>query len=128
MRLRFARALASLLALAALLGVGACSKGSEGKIRVAYVTNGSVSFWTIAAAGARKAGQDLGVEVDVRMPKDPTEQQRVIEELLSLSIDGIALSPIDGKNQMELIDDACGRTHFILHDSDAPGTKRRSVR
>ncbi|MBK9385852.1 MAG: substrate-binding domain-containing protein [Planctomycetes bacterium] len=126
MRLRFARAFAPFLAVAAMLcGAAACSKSGAGKIRVAYVTNGSVSFWTLAAAGAKKAGVDLGVDVDVRMPETPTDQQRVIEELVNLGIDGIALSPIDGKNQAAMIDEACSRTHFILHDSDAPGTKRR---
>jgi ribose transport system substrate-binding protein len=125
MRFRLARALACTFGLAALILGGACTKSSGDRLRVAYVTNGSVSFWTLAAAGARKAGADLGVEVDIRMPGSETDQQRVIEELLSLGIDGIALSPIDGENQAAMIDEACARTHFILHDSDAPGTQRR---
>lgn len=132
MRPSLVRALLLALALASVAMLSACQKRSDDtasvtgdKLRIAYVTNGSVSFWTLAAAGAKKAGIDLNVDVDVRMPGTPTEQQRVIELLLNLGFDGIALSPISAEHQAELINEACDKTNFILHDSDAPGTKRR---
>ena len=92
--------------------------------RVAYVTNGVASFWTIAAAGARAAAADFGCECDVRMPADVGDQQRIIEDLLTQQVDGIAISPIDAVNQASMINEACKQTRVITHDSDAPTTKR----
>ena len=48
----------------------------------------------------------------------------IVEDLLVLGIDGIAISPIDGVNQADLIDEACAKTRVVTQDSDAPKTKR----
>ncbi len=113
------------LLLAALTLVACAPRGSAGAgPRIAYVTNAIAEFWTIAAAGARAAAAEVGAEVDVRMPEDHVDQQRIVEDLLTRGVDGIAISPIDPKNQIELIDRACRRTRVITHDSDAPGTQR----
>jgi ribose transport system substrate-binding protein len=52
------------------------------------------------------------------------DQKRIIEDLLTRGVDGIAISPIDPANQSYLINQACEATKVITHDSDAPGTKR----
>lgn len=99
--------------------------GSKPKTEVAFVTNGVASFWTIAKVGALKAAETLDIECDVRMPDGGVPaQKQIIEDLVTRGIDGIALSPIDPKNQAEQINAACEKTNLITHDSDAPGTKR----
>ncbi len=91
----------------------------------AFITNGVTDFWEIAEAGAEAAGKDLGVGVTVIMPNSVTDQTRKIEDLLIRGTDGIAISPIDPDNQVEIINRAAGDTILITHDSDAPQTNRR---
>ncbi len=98
---------------------------SEGRPRLAYVTNGVDDFWTIASKGVAAGERDFDADCDVLMPHEGSaDQQRRIEDLLTRGVDGIAISPIDAANQIEMIDEACARTNVITHDSDAPGTKR----
>lgn len=100
-------------------------KGSEKKPTLAYVTNGIASFWVIADKGAKKAGQDLGVNVEVRMPPDGIgDQKRMVQELLTKGVDGIAISPINPDNQRDLLNEIAANTILITHDSDAPESKR----
>ncbi len=97
----------------------------EKKPRVAFVTNGVASFWTVAQTGAEKAAADLGVEVSVHMPSGGiTEQKRILEDLVTRGVDGIAVSPIDPKNQTELVNQLSEHTKLITHDSDAPTSSR----
>ncbi|MBC03722.1 MAG: sugar ABC transporter substrate-binding protein [Phycisphaerae bacterium] len=93
--------------------------------RIAYVTNGVADFWTIAEAGANAAGGEFDVEVEVLMPTGGvTDQKRMLEDLVTRGADGIAVSPIDAGNQIDVIDAAAERTNVITHDSDAPGSRR----
>lgn len=110
----------------AVAGCGQPREGGAGEgIRVAYVTNGVDPFWNIAAAGAKDAGREFGVEVEVHMPpKGIVDQKRIVETLLSNGIDGIAISPIDAANQVDLINQAAARTFVITQDSDAPDSDR----
>ncbi len=98
---------------------------SDGKPVIGYVTNGIASFWVIAEKGAEAAGTEFDAQVEVRMPPDgPTDQKRMIEELLAMGVDGIAVSPIDPDNQRNILN-ACGElTNYITQDSDAPQTNR----
>ena len=95
------------------------------KKKIAYVTNGIDPFWNTAAAGVRAAEKEFGVECEVLMPgKGIVDQKRMVEGLLARGVDGIAISPIDAKNQIDLINEACSHTSVITHDSDAPDSKR----
>ena len=98
---------------------------TNGKPEFAFITNGVADFWEHAQAGAEKAADDLGVEVDVIMPSGITDQTRKMEDLLTRGTDGIAISPIDHKNQVEIINRAAEKTNVITHDSDAPLTNRQ---
>lgn len=99
---------------------------SAADLRFAYVTNGVDPFWNIAAAGVRAAEKDLGVSCEVLMPpKGLVDQKRMLEGLLARGVDGIALSPIDAANQVQMINDAARRTIVITQDSDAPDSDRR---
>jgi ribose transport system substrate-binding protein len=112
------------------LGLMSCGKnstppGSPKPARIAFVTNGVASFWTIAAAGVKAAAQDLRVDAQTLMPAEGiSDQKRMIEDLLTRGIDGIAVSPIDPANQTELLNTAARRAKLITHDSDAPQSER----
>lgn len=117
------RLLFAALALA-LTAFVACNKsGSSAKI--AYVTNGVDPFWNTAAAGVKAAAKEFNVDAEVHMPaKGIVDQKRIIESLLAAGVAGIAISPIDAKNQVDLINEACRATKVITHDSDAPESQR----
>jgi ribose transport system substrate-binding protein len=98
--------------------------GAKGK-KIAFVTNGVASFWTIAAAGVKAASRDLKVNAETLMPAEGiSDQKRIVEDLLTRGIDGIAISPIDPANQTDLINQAAKRAKVITHDSDAPQSDR----
>ncbi len=95
------------------------------KPTVAYVTNGIASFWVIGAKGAEAAGREFGVNVEVRMPpKGVGDQKRMVQELLTQGIDGIAISPIDPDNQTDILNEAAAHSKLITQDSDAPHSNR----
>lgn len=118
------RSTAFVLLLAAF-GFSGC-RGEDSRPRVAFITNCVADFWRIGEAGARAAGEEFGVGVDVRMPPggNPVEQKQFVEDVLTRGVVGIAISPIDPANQKELIDAAAARVPLITHDSDAPDTAR----
>lgn len=98
----------------------------DDRASIAFVTNQVASFWDIAEVGCIDAGKDFNVEVQVRMPSVATavEQKRIVEDLLAAGIDGIAISPIDADNQIELINEWASRVPLITQDSDAPASDR----
>ena len=125
------------LVAALLLIVSGCSPSSESsntsnstpaaseKPKVAYVTNGVASFWVIAESGVKQGGSDFDAETQVLMPAEGiSDQKRMIEDLITKGIDGIAVSPIDPVNQTELLNQAAKYTKLITHDSDAPDSNR----
>jgi ribose transport system substrate-binding protein len=115
---------AAAAAFAPALLPGCDRSGSRSPTRVVYITNGVADFWTIADTGARAAGKDLGVTVDVLMPKNIEDQKRMVEDSLARGVDGIAISPINPANQGDVINKAAAQTKLITHDSDAPGSNR----
>jgi len=95
------------------------------KPTVAYVTNGIASFWVIAAKGAQDAAEEFDVHLEVRMPpKGTADQKQMVQDLLTLGVDGIAISPIDPDNQMDLLDEIAEKTILVTQDSDAPQSER----
>lgn len=97
------------------------------KLRLAFVTNNSSSFWTIARAGTADAIKELGnIEVDFRIPSSgsASEQQQILDDLLAKGVDGIAVSPIDPANQTQFLNKVAGQTLLVCHDSDAAASKR----
>ncbi len=105
---------------------GSNSSTPEGRPNVAYVTNGVASFWVIAESGVKQGGQEFDADVQVLMPAEGiSDQKRMIEDLVTKGVDGIAVSPIDPANQTELLNKAAQYTHLITHDSDAPDSDRK---
>ena len=104
------------------------SEESAGRpLKVAFVTNNSADFWTIARRGVEKADEELAdVEAEFRLTSDGTaaEQQRIVDDLLTKGVDAIAISPVDPQNQVALINAAAQRTLVFTQDSDAPDSAR----
>ena len=123
-----------LLSLAlACVSVTACRSTDQAEtsgtktLKLAFVTNNAADFWTIARRGVEKADAELAdVEAEFRITADATaaEQQRIVDDLLTKGVDGIAISPVDPQNQTALIDSAAKRVVVFTQDSDAPQTAR----
>jgi ribose transport system substrate-binding protein len=101
--------------------------GTSKTIRLAFVTNNSADFWTIARRGVEKADSELAdVETEFRLTSDGTaaEQQRIVDDLLTKGVAGIAISPVDPANQVAMIDAAAKQAIVFTQDSDAPQSQR----
>jgi ribose transport system substrate-binding protein len=100
---------------------------TPGTIKLAFVTNNAADFWTIARRGVEKADAELSaVETEFRLTSDGTagEQQRVVDDLLTKGVAGIAISPVDPANQVAMIDSAAKQAIVFTQDSDAPQSQR----
>lgn len=129
--------LSTLLTAAALCGLTltGCNKQSDTSaapggpkpLHLAFLTNNAANFWTIARAGTVEAQKELdGVTVDFRIPPGAAaaDQKAIIDELLANGVDGIAMSPIDPANQVQMINDASQQALIFTQDSDAPTSNR----
>jgi ribose transport system substrate-binding protein len=97
------------------------------KLKLAFVTNNASDFWAIARAGTTKASQDLqNVSVEFKIPEDGTAatQTRILDDLLSKGIDGIAISPVDPKNETLKLNQVAKDALLFTHDSDAADSNR----
>lgn len=109
---------------AILISVACIGCGKSGP-RVGYVTNCIADFWLIGQKGAEDAAAKYGITVEVRMPaKGAEDQKRIVQDLLAQGVQGIAISPIDAANQVELLNEIAAVTPLITQDSDAPKSKR----
>jgi ribose transport system substrate-binding protein len=116
--------------LCTLLVMPACKSTTEtGKsnaprdLKLAFVTNNSSDFWTIARRGVEKADNELtDVSAEFRITADGTaaEQKRIIDDLMTKGVDGIAISPVHPENQTALINDVSKKALVFTQDSDAP--------
>lgn len=113
-------------ALAGLVTQG-CKRAADNKLHLAFVTNNASDFWTIARAGTVKAQEETpDIDVDFQIPSDGTAagQQRIVNDLLTRGVKGIAISPVDAKNQTPLLDDVAKKALLVTQDSDAPDSQR----
>jgi len=96
-------------------------------LRLAFVTNNASDYWTIARKGVEKADAELSnVTVDFKMPGSGAadEQKRIVDDLVSVGVNGIAMSPVDPDNQTQLINETAKKALVITQDSDAPSSDR----
>src|SRR5690349_5183154 len=103
------------------------SSGGTRKLKLAFVTNNSADFWTIARRGVEKADEelpDVGAEFRITADGTAAEQQRVVDDLLTKGVQAIAISPVDPQNQTALIDAAAKQALVFTQDSDAPQSAR----
>jgi ribose transport system substrate-binding protein len=100
----------------------------DGKgLKVAFITNSIDPFWTLAEFGCNRAAEQFGTAVEVQMPSTGTieEQKRFLETNIASKLDGVAISPINPENQVDMIDAACAVMPVICQDSDAPASQRK---
>ena len=105
---------------------GAANPDSK-TLKLAFVTNNASDYWTIARKGVEKADSELNnVTVEFKLPGEGTaaEQKRIIDDLVSTGVNGIAISPVDPDNQTQLINETAKKTLVLTQDSDAPNSER----
>jgi ribose transport system substrate-binding protein len=130
MRTKLGQRVTCALIVCLALGIAACNAGKEGgskKLRLAFVTNNTSDFWTIAEQGTKKAAAELpNVEVEFQKPGDGTAatQQRVVDDLVAKGIDGMAISPVDPQNQTQMLNRVAEKAVVVTQDSDAPNSNR----
>lgn len=117
--------LASLSCNNAGSGGGTSTTGGK-KLRLAFVTNNPSDFWTIAREGTKKAAAELpNAEVEFKINEGTAaDQQRLVDDLVAKGVDGIAISPVDPKNQQQMLDRVASQALVVTQDSDAPDSKR----
>ena len=97
------------------------------KHKLAFVTNNPSEFWTIARKGTEKAAKEIpNIQVEFRIPAGGTaaEQQSIIDDLLANGVKGIAISPVDPKNQTGMLNRVADQALVVTQDSDAPDSNR----
>jgi ribose transport system substrate-binding protein len=118
---------ATITALTLYLAACTSNKETPRDIKLAFVTNNSSDFWTIARRGMEKADAELpDVSAEFRITSDGTaaEQKRIIDDLMTKGVRGIAISPIDPENETPLINDVAKKALVFTQDSDAPASDR----
>ncbi|MBM4017256.1 MAG: substrate-binding domain-containing protein [Planctomycetes bacterium] len=107
-------------------GQGEGEKAGGGKMLLAFVTNNTSDFWTIARAGCNKAVAELpNVQLEFRLPDGTAaDQKRIMDDLLTKGAAGIAISPVDPANQTLTLNEVAKRTLLLTQDSDAPTSDR----
>lgn len=111
-------------ALCALLAAPAIASAKD---TLAFVTNGSADFWTIASRGTEKAAKELpDYDVDFRILGQATaaEQRRVLDDLLARGVKGVAVSIINPEDATAELNKVAGQAVLFTTDSDAPQSNR----
>lgn len=106
-------------------GSNGAAPGKE--LKLAFVTNNASDYWTIARKGVEKADAEMDdVTVAFKLPGSGAadEQKRIIDDLISTGVSGIAISPVDPDNQTQFINETAKKALVITQDSDAPNSDR----
>lgn len=115
------------LAILALAGCGSSAdKTKSQQVRLAFVTNTPADFWTLARKGTEAADMELAnAEVEFQIADGTAaDQRRIVDDLLTKGVTGIAISPVDPANQTQMINDIAAKGVVITQDSDAPNSNR----
>jgi ribose transport system substrate-binding protein len=88
-----------LLALLFALATACSATAADAKLKIAVIPKGTTHvFWKSVEAGARAAGQELGVEIAWKGPlkeNDRAQQIQIVEQFASEEVSGIVLAPLD---------------------------------
>ena len=108
---------------------GAATGGSTGggsQTQLAFVTNNASDYWKICSKGVDAAAKDLNASVQFVEPNDGTAatQKQDVDDLLTKGIKGIAISPVDPKNETDYLNTVAAKTNLITSDSDAANSNR----
>jgi ribose transport system substrate-binding protein len=101
--------------------------GKDSPVTIAFITNNASDYWTIARKGTDAAvAETPGLKVDFQLPPEGTaaEQKTLIDNVLTAGDQGIAMSPVDPANEIDLINDTAKKVLVFTQDSDAPTSDR----
>jgi ribose transport system substrate-binding protein len=117
----------AVLALTAACTLLAPPLMAQDKPLLAFVTNASADFWTIARRGAETAAAELPdyqVEFIVPSESTPAEQRRIIDDLLARGVAGVAISPVNAESATDTLNRVAAEAVLFTSDSDAPESDR----
>lgn len=124
--------------LAAFVATGCAKKEQkqEGAAPSSPVTLGVIpkstggEFWETVEKGAREGAAALGVEIKWEGTVTETEiaeQNKIIENMINLGVDGIALAPLNRKAQKKMVDQAVeAGIPVVVFDSGVDGDAHTS--
>lgn len=114
------------IALGGLLALLASTQAADKKLTLAAIPKSTGGeFWERVAKGARKAAQDLGVNLKWEGALTETEiaeQNKIIENMINLGVDGIALAPLNQKATRKQVENAVNAgIPVVIFDSAVDG-------
>jgi ribose transport system substrate-binding protein len=116
------------IGLLALVAAGSCNRGAQpaGGLTIAVIPKGtSHVFWQSIHAGAKKAADELGVQIIWRGPlreDDRDSQVSEVEGFISRGVSGIVLAPLDESALVGPVSEAMRRKiPVVIFDSGLKG-------
>jgi ribose transport system substrate-binding protein len=105
---------------------GTVSEVEEGKLTIAVIPKSTGGeFWQTVETGVRRAAKDLDVKLvweGTVTETEIAEQNRIIESMVTLDVDGIALAPLNKKAQEKQVRNAVeAGIPVIVFDSAVDG-------
>lgn len=116
-----------LVLVGALVFAAGTKEGKSGKPTFVMVPKLVHPFYEPCIQGFQDAGAKYGVNVEIESPPklDIALQVKVIEDLIARGVDGIAISAVDNKGLISVIDEAIAAGIIVIcFDADAPSTNR----
>lgn len=122
-----------LIVVAAALGCrpggpegGAAPGGTSGELRIAVIPKSTgAEFWETVEKGAREAATELGVKMRWEGPLTETDfaqQNRIVENMVNLGVDGIALAPLNRVGTRPTVERAVSAgVPVVIFDSEVDG-------
>jgi ribose transport system substrate-binding protein len=106
--------------------------GSSGKKQIAVIAKSTVNaYWTAVEAGAKQAGEELGVEILWTGPDaetNHTQQANMVDNMVNRNVAGIVLAPTNLDALVRPVESAVGRgVPVVIIDSTVNTDKPISV-
>jgi ribose transport system substrate-binding protein len=122
--------LMSLLLSLSTLALSAAEGGGKRLTLAAIPKSTGGEFWETVERGARHAARDLGVTLKwdgALTESDVAEQNKIIENMLNLGVDGIALAPLNQKATRKPVEHIVATgIPVVIFDSAVDGTAQSS--
>ncbi|HID76188.1 MAG TPA: hypothetical protein EYP56_09360 [Planctomycetaceae bacterium] len=111
-------------------GTGGAGRRSGSKVIAVIPKSMGGEFWETVEQGARQAAGELGVEMKWQGPLTETEiaeQNKIIENMVNLGVDGIALAPLNPKAMRKSVETAVeAGIPVVIFDSAVDGNVHSS--
>ena len=116
---------------AAAAAAKSASDGSNKTLTVAVIPKGSSGeFWQTVQVGAKSAAKDLGVSMrweGAQVETESAEEAKIMENMVNLGVDGIAMAPIDAKALRKPVENAAAAgIPVVIFDSAVDGNAHTS--